>query len=181
MKILLKFLNTSTNKLQVKKHIIIILFLLIGNSVFAQVKTTKNPKRAAIYSAIIPGTGQVYTKKYWKIPIIYGGLITSGYYINESNNLYQLYKSTYINRINGDMSDNLNYSNTDLRTLTEHHRRNREISALLFTLTYVLNIVDASVNAHLFNYDISDDLTLNIQPIYFSKENASGISLSFNL
>ena len=139
------------------------------------------PKKAALYSAILPGAGQVYTKKYWKVPIIYGGLITSAYYINESNDFYQLYKSTYLNRLDGDFTDNLNYSDSDLRTLTEHYRRNREVSALLFTLTYILNIVDASVNAHLFDYDVSEDLSLHIQPVYFSKENASGISLSFNL
>ena len=139
------------------------------------------PKKAALYSAILPGSGQVYTKKYWKVPIIYGGLITSAYYINESNDFYQLYKSTYLNRLDGDFTDNLNYSDSDLRTLTEHYRRNREVSALLFTLTYILNIVDASVNAHLFDYDVSEDLSLHIQPVYFSKENASGISLSFNL
>lgn len=139
------------------------------------------PKKAGLYSAILPGSGQVYTKKYWKVPVIYGGLITSAYYINESNDLYQLYKSTYLNRLDGDFSDNLNYSDSDLRTLTEHYRRNREVSALLFTLTYILNIVDASVNAHLFDYDVSEDLSLHIQPVYFSKENASGFSLSFNL
>ena len=95
--------------------------------------------------------------------------------------MYQLYKSTYLNRLDGDFTDNLNYSDSDLRTLTQHYRRNREVSALLFTLTYILNIVDASVNAHLFDYDVSEDLSLHIQPVYFSKENASGISLSFNL
>ena len=73
------------------------------------------------------------------------------------------------------------YSDSDLRTLTDHYRRNREVSALLFTLTYILNIVDASVNAHLFDYDVSEDLSLQIQPMYFSKENATGLSLSFNL
>ena len=157
------------------------LFIIVSATSSAQEYGEKIPKKAAIYSAILPGAGQVYTKKYWKVPIIYGGLITSAYYINESNDFYQLYKSTYLNRLDGDFTDNLNYSDSDLRTLTEHYRRNREVSALLFTLTYILNIVDASVNAHLFDYDVSEDLSLHIQPVYFSKENASGISLSFNL
>ena len=92
-------------------------------------------------------------------------------------------QSTYLNRINGITTDEFQeiYSDSDLRTLTDHYRRNREVSALLFTLTYILNIVDASVNAHLFDYDISEDLSLQIQPMYFSKENATGLSLSFNL
>ena len=167
--------------MSVLKKILIAFFVGFSFTISAQEYGEKIPKKAALYSAILPGAGQVYTKKYWKVPIIYGGLITSAYYINESNDLYQLYKSTYLNRLDGDFNDNLNYSDSDLRTLTEHYRRNREVSALLFTLTYILNIVDASVNAHLFDYDVSEDLSLHIQPVYFSKENASGISLSFNL
>lgn len=163
------------------KKIFLALFIIVSATSSAQEYGEKIPKKAGLYSAILPGAGQVYTKKYWKVPIIYGGLITSAYYINESNDFYQLYKSTYLNRLDGDFTDNLNYSDSDLRTLTEHYRRNREVSVLLFTLTYILNIVDASVNAHLFDYDVSEDLSLHIQPVYFSKENASGISLSFNL
>jgi len=167
--------------LSVLKKILIAFFVGFSITISAQEYGEKIPKKAGLYSAILPGAGQVYTKKYWKVPVIYGGLITSAYYINESNDLYQLYKSTYLNRLDGDFNDNLNYSDSDLRTLTEHYRRNREVSALLFTLTYILNIVDASVNAHLFDYDVSEDLSLHIQPVYFSKENASGFSLFFNL
>ena len=167
--------------MSVLKKILIAFFVGFSFTISAQEYGEKIPKKAGLYSAILPGAGQVYTKKYWKVPVIYGGLITSAYYINESNDFYQLYKSTYLNRLDGDFTDNLNYSDSDLRTLTKHYRRNREVSALLFTLTYILNIVDASVNAHLFDYDVSEDLSLHIQPVYFSKENASGFSLSFNL
>ena len=136
-----------------------------------------------MYSALLPGAGQVYTKKYWKVPIIYAGLITSAYYIKESHNLYNLYKQTYLNRLDGDRTDDFSdkYTDANLLTLTEHYKRNAEVSALLFTLTYVLNIVDASVSAHLFNYDVSEDISLHIQPIYMAKENASGLSLSIKL
>jgi hypothetical protein len=75
----------------------------------------------------------------------------------------------------------LSYTDADLVILTEHYRRNREVSALLFALTYVLNIVDASVSAHLFEYDVSEDISLHFQPIYMAKENASGLSLSIKL
>ena len=143
----------------------------------------KIPKRAGLYSAILPGAGQVYTKKYWKVPIIYAGLITSAYYIKENHSLYDLYKQTYINRWEGNRTDEFTnrYTDANLLTLTEHYRRNTEVSALLFTLTYVLNIVDASVSAHLFDYDVSEDISLHIQPLYMPKENAGGLSLSFNL
>jgi hypothetical protein len=92
-----------------------------------------------------------------------------------------LYKSTYLNRIDGNTSDNLDYNNATLITLTEFYRRNREVSALLFTLTYILNIVDASVSAHLFDYDVTEDISLHFQPIYMAKENANGLSLSIKL
>ena len=143
----------------------------------------KIPKRAGLYSAILPGAGQVYTKKYWKVPIIYAGLITSAYYIKENYNLYDLYKQTYINRWEGNRTDEFTnrYTDANLLTLTEHYRRNTEVSALLLTLTYVLNIVDASVSAHLFDYDVSEDISLHIQPIYMVKENTSGLSLSIKL
>ena len=165
------------------KQILIVLFWSACTIGSAQETENKIPKKAGLYSAILPGAGQVYTKKYWKVPIIYAGLITSAYYIKQSNDFYQLYKTTYLNRLDGNNSDEFygQYSNPDLIILTDHYRRNREISILCFVGTYILNIVDASVNAHLFDYDVSDDLSLHIQPVYFSKENATGLSLSFNL
>ena len=163
------------------KHILIALFLTFTGICEAQESLVKIPKRAGMYSTIMPGAGQIYTKKYWKVPIIYAGLITSAYYFKENHDLYHLYKSTYLNRLDGNNSDNLDYRNTDLITLTGHYRRNREVSALLFTLTYILNIVDASVSAHLFDYDVTEDISFHFQPIYMAKENANGLSLSINL
>ena len=163
------------------KYIFIALFLTFTETCEAQESVVKIPKRAGMYSAIMPGAGQVYTKKYWKVPIIYAGLVTSAYYFKQNHDLYDLYKSTYISRDNGDTSDNLNYNNTDLITLTEFYRRNRDVSALLFTLTYILNIVDASVSAHLFDYNMTEDISLHFQPIYMAKENANGLSLSIKL
>jgi len=167
--------------LPVIKYIFIALFLTFTGICEAQESLVKIPKRAGMYSAIIPGAGQVYTKKYWKVPIIYAGLITSAYYFKENHDLYDLYKSTYINRDKGNTTDNLNYTDADLVILTEHYRKNREVSALLFTLTYILNIVDASVSAHLFDYDVTEDISLHFQPIYMAKENANGLSLSIKL
>jgi len=162
-----------------------ILIILLGTFTIAsaQETITKIPKKAGLYSAILPGGGQFYTRKYWKIPIIYAGLITSAYYIRENNNSYQLYKNTYVNRLQNNNSDEFygTYSNTDLKTLSDYYRRNREISILCFFGTYLLNIIDASVSAHLFDYDVSDDLSLHIQPIYLPKENTTGLALLFNL
>jgi len=167
--------------LSVIKYIFIALSITFTGICEAQVSLLKVPKRAGMYSAIIPGAGQVYTKKYWKVPIIYAGLITSAYYFKENHDFYDLYKGTYLKRIDGNTADNLDYSNADLITLTEFYRRNREVSALLFILTYILNIVDASVSAHLFDYDVTEDISLHLQPIYMEKENANGLSLSIKL
>ena len=166
-----------------RKKILIVLFCGVYTFISAQETDNKIPKKAGLYSAILPGYGQVYTKKYWKVPIIYAGLITSAYYIKTSNDSYQLYKSTYLNRIAGNNSDNFQgqYSDVDLTIFTDHYRRNREVSILFFIGIYLLNIVDASVSAHLFDYDVGDNLSLHINPIYFSKENAAGLSLYFNL
>ena len=163
--------------------ILTLIFCLHSCNVLAQEEQIKSPKKAAIYSAIIPGSGQIYTKKYWKVPIIYAGLITSAYYINESNINFKIYKNSYLQRISGNSEDEFlgQYSDSDLKTLTDHYKRNREISVLCFIGTYILNIIDASVNAHLFYYDISDDLSLKIEPIIFFNENASGLSFSFKL
>ena len=79
--------------------------LFFSVSIKAQESVVKIPKKAALYSAIIPGAGQVYTKKYWKIPLIYAGLITSAYHINESHALYDTYKQAYINRLDDNRTD----------------------------------------------------------------------------
>ena len=81
--------------MSVIRYIFFACLLLSEHTITAQENVVKIPKRAGLYSAILPGAGQVYTKKYWKVPIIYAGLITSAYYIKESHDLYDLYKQTY--------------------------------------------------------------------------------------
>ena len=130
--------------------------------------------------SIIPGAGQVYTKKYWKVPIIYSALIASGYYIIDNNKNYKHYRDTYLNRING-IGDNTEYTNNQLITLKDYYKRNREISIMLFSLAYILNIVDASVNAHLFQYDIDENISLKIEPFSYNKFDHNFICLKINL
>ena len=122
-----------------KKVYILFICTLLSISVFSQVKS---PKKAAIYSAILPGTGQLYTKKYWKVPIIYAGILSSAYYINENNQKYNLYKSAAINSINNNSSNQIvnenDYSYSELKILKDYYRRNREISYFSFIAVYVL-------------------------------------------
>ncbi|MBC8265453.1 MAG: hypothetical protein H8E84_00630 [Flavobacteriales bacterium] len=146
-------------------------------------KPIHSPKKAALLSAVLPGLGQIYNKKYWKVPIIYGGLLTSAYYINDNNIQYQQYKKAYLLRIdnNPNTIDDFvsDYSSRDLLILKDFYRRNREISILIFTGVYILNIVDASVDAHLFYYDVSNDISLHFLPI--STAHFNGFSLTINL
>ena len=162
-----------------KKTYVFFICILISLSVSSQKnQKEKFPKKAAIYSAIIPGSGQIYTKKYWKVPIIYGGLIASGYFIKDNQDNYNMYKEAALTSIENNYENQLDFTYSELITLKDHYRRNREISYFSFIGIYILNVVDASVNAHLFNYDVSDDISLNIRP--YSTLINTGVSFSLN-
>jgi len=159
--------------------LLIIFFSSSYNHTTTAQEVFKSPKKAAFLS-LIPGGGQIYTKKYWKVPIIYSALATSGFYIHENNKNYKYYRETYLNRING-ISDNTEYTNSELITLKDYYKRNREISIMLFSLAYILNIVDASVNAHLFQYDIDENISLKIEPFPYDQFNHNIICLKINI
>lgn len=127
-----------------------------------------SPHKATIYSAILPGLGQAYNKKYWKIPVIYGltGVLT--YFAIDNNKEYVVYKDAYKWRLD-DNSATVDkyegiYSDEDLRILKNYYRRNRDLSFIGMGVVYLLNVVDAAVDAHLFYFDVSDDLSLKVQP-----------------
>ena len=89
-------------------------------------------------------------------------------------------RDTYLNRING-IGDNIDYINSELITLKDYYKRNREISIMLFSLSYILNIVDASVNAHLFEYELNENISLKIEPLNYQEFQYSSLSLNVNL
>ena len=98
----------------------------------------------------------------------------------DNNKKYKKYRDTYLDRNNG-IIDNLNYSNSELITLKDYYKRNREISIMLFSLSYILNIIDASVNAHLFQYEIDENISFKIDPaLYYGTINTS-ISLQIKI
>jgi hypothetical protein len=127
-----------------------------------------SPKKATLYSAILPGLGQAYNHKYWKIPVIYGVGAAMVYFIVDNNKQYKIYRNAYIKRLDNDSStvdDFTNiYSDEDLRLLKNFYRRNRDLSWIATGMIYVLNIVDASVDAHLFYFNVNDDLSLHWSP-----------------
>ncbi len=134
----------------------------------AQLVKKHNPKVAITLSATLPGAGQIYNKKWWKVPIIYAGLSVSSYFIYDFSVQTKLYQNEYKYRINGEM-DKINpkfdiYTDENILALKNYYRRNMEISIAAIAIIYILNVVDAAVDAHLFYFDISEDLSFSIQP-----------------
>ena len=138
---------------------------MIGHSQSNESKTIKSAHKASILSAVVPGAGQVYNKKYWKAPIIYASLATSIFFIKDNQNKLTTYQNAYITRSNGGTDDYIDiYNNSQLLTIVDYYERNRDVSYIIAGAIYLLNIVDASVDAHLFDFDISEDLSLNTTP-----------------
>jgi hypothetical protein len=148
-----------------------------------------SPRKAAIRSAILPGLGQIYNKKYWKLPIIYGALGVSGgvflYNLGQYRDTRFAYRVRYNMRVNHTDSALFNQIKPKLQPLTEEalrfyrgqFRRDIDYSALVFILFWGLNVVDAAVDAHLKTFDVSPDLSLYIKPGHSELAGTDGISL----
>ena len=131
------------------------------------------PSKAAFYSAIFPGMGQIYNKKYWKAPIVWGALAIPTYYYVTNNNEYNRYRTAYRLRKSGQIDEftqnGIDISLETLESAQETLRENRDMSLLSGVIIYVLQIVEASVNAHLLQFNTDDNLSfkpaLIINPI----------------
>ncbi|PKP02942.1 MAG: hypothetical protein CVU11_10240 [Bacteroidetes bacterium HGW-Bacteroidetes-6] len=155
------------------------------------VTVVHSPQKATIMSACLPGLGQVYNRKYWKVPVIYAGLGGAGYAIGFNNNLYKDYRSAYIARTDGDSTtvDPFvgHYTETNLLDLRNYYRHNLELSVIILSAVYILNIVDAAVDANLYDFDISDDLSLSFHPALWNAGSAfcpsigGGFTIRINL
>ncbi|MGK0413102.1 MAG: hypothetical protein ACJA1B_001304 [Polaribacter sp.] len=122
------------------------------------------PSKAAFYSAIFPGMGQIYNKKYWKAPIVWGALAIPAYYYQINNSDYKRFRRAYKLRKNGFVDEfNINgqivVSTETLETAQEQLRENRDMSLLTGVILYILQIVEASVNAHLLQFNTDDNLS----------------------
>ncbi len=148
----------------------------------AQVPNFLAPSRAAFYSAVLPGLGQAYNKKYWKIPLVYAALGTTVYAYIFNNNKYHDYRDAYKNRLLGQNNDQFSYlDNARLIKAQQFYQRNRDLSALLIGVFYVLNIVEANVDAHLMQFNVSDKLTVRPDVIQndFTRRQNLGLGVSF--
>ncbi len=144
-------------------------------------------KKAVIYSACLPGLGQIYNhrampkgkkKAFWKVPLIYAGLGTTSFFLIQNQLTQVSLKNEYRNRISG---STLNptwelYDNQALITLQRQYLDNRDLSMLLFFVMYGLQVADAGVEAHFVNFDVSNDISLRIKPKMFQQD-AIGLSL----
>ncbi len=179
---------------------IALFFLIISNgTVLAQKKTETDlvakdtiksndidpltPAKAAFYSAVIPGLGQAYNKKYWKIPLVYAGIGTSLYFYIDSKKKYQDFREAYKRRLEGYTDDEYSYLDTSrLIAGQKFYQRNRDFSALFVLGFYVLNIIDANVDAALKQFNIDDNLSLKprIYPDNRTLKTNVGLTLNYN-
>ena len=145
-----------------------------------------NPKIAVLRSAILPGWGQWYNKKYWKIPIIYGALGTTAGVFFYNRKIYKLLRLAVIYRSDSDTTNDRLIAPEFQSLPTDFLRQNRNVfrqnidySVLVFLLFWGLNVVDASVDAHLKAFDVSPDISMRLQPSFDNYNSSPGISLVF--
>ena len=133
-------------------------------------KQKHSSRKALLFSAIIPGLGQAYNQKYWKIPIIYGAGGAFVYYVGYNQIMYRKFRNALLNGKKGSRTyiDGRYFDFESLPRGRDYYRRYRDISVFGTAAIYFLNIVDAMIDAEFFNYDVSDDLTLHIKPEFFS-------------
>lgn len=145
---------------------------------------TKNPMRAALYSAVLPGWGQMYNKRYWKAPIVWG-LIGTGVGISLwYNDKYHEYRDAFVAEINGETHQYSGiYSAEVLATAQDSQRRNRDYAITFTVIAYIVNILDATVDAHLYEIRKDKQLKLNTTTIYDPSTgmHSPGLALKLNL
>ena len=136
----------------------------------ASIKNSHSPKKATLL-ALIPGAGQAYNHKYWKMPIVYAGFGVTTYFAITNGQDYRLYRDAYDYKmgIKTDVSqhaieESAKYTEDNLITLRDYYRSNMELSWIVTAAWYILQIIDANVDAHFFYYDVGDDLTLHVEP-----------------
>ncbi len=150
---------------------------------------THSPQRAALYSTLLPGWGQIYNKKYWKAPLAWAIIGTPIGFAIYNQQQYREFSDAYLAAVDSDPNTQNPYeglySPEQLITLQTTYRRWRDLSVILAATAYALNIVDAYVDGHLYYFDISDDLTMRIEPSAVFTDLGvgpqAGVKISFSL
>jgi len=149
-----------------------------------QIERYHSPRKATIMSAVLPGLGQAYNKKYWKIPIVYAGIGVSVYYLQDNLAKVKDFKQSYrfATDDNPNTTNTSGYSPSQLQELVVQHKKWRDYSYLAISVIYLLQMVDANVDAHLFRFDVSEDLSLQFLPsLNLTAQPTAGISLCLKL
>lgn len=147
----------------------------------------KEARKTTVMSAIIPGLGQAYNRKWWKVPVVYAGIGGFGYLFYANQQKYSFYGKNLKAENDGDPNtlNETKYSSDQLLTLKNDFRKYRDLGIIGCAIIYVLNIVDANVDAHLKTFDVSDDLSLELKPYnnVYCFNNSVGLQtgLSLNL
>lgn len=123
------------------------------------------PGKAALYSLIIPGGGQVYNKRYWKLPLIWAADGAAAYYLYFNYSEYRGFKNAYQDMYDGKISEYRNFTSVEaLRNYRDYYRKNYETSMILGAAVHLLTVIEAYVDRHLMEFDISEDLSINVIP-----------------
>lgn len=149
-----------------------------------------SPAKATLMSAVLPGLGQFYNKKYWKIPVVYAAIGASAFFYIKFQNEFEKYRQAYVDFMDGDESTR-SYEKFEIppgvtteRYLTvyrDNNRRYRDWWMIGLALSYSLNIIDAVVDAHFFDFNVDEDLTLSIQPQLIPAPDAQNRHYGLNL
>lgn len=156
--------------------------LVVTEQIIREPMDPLSPSRAAFYSAILPGLGQAYNKKYWKIPIAVGGIATGIYFYKRNDKQYNRYRDAYKSRLAGYETDEFfgRVTTDGLQRAQKTLKQNKELSLLITFGIYALNIIDANVDAHLLQYNMDENLALKPHFQYNEKENVTDLGLTLN-
>lgn len=181
------------------------MLLMKADSTFDKLPTPKkqfilNSNRALWLAMVVPGGGQIYNRKYWKLPIVYGGFVGCAYALGWNNKMYKDYSQAYLDIMDNDpntksyedfVPPSVSIEGQEdrfkeiFRKRKDIYRRQRDMSIFCFIGVYVLSIIDAYVDAELSNFDISKDLSMKVEPTTFNDFNTKnfnsvGLQCSFN-
>ena len=127
--------------------------------------------RAAIYSALLPGLGQAYNGEYWKIPVYYTGLLAAGYFVYFNNLNYLRFKRIYAEATNPEISYSGPATPDQAKYYKDSYRRLRDYSIVALGLVYILQIIDANVFAVMYDFEVTDDISIRMEPTVITPDN----------
>ena len=157
----------------------------IADALIVRTKGTHSPLTATVLSTLMPGLGQIYNQKLWKLPFVYGGIASIYYVIDFNQRGYKRFGKALLEYPDNEFGETR--SETDLIFIRNTYRRNRDLAIIGLAGFYLLNVIDAYVDAHFFNWDMSDDLSFNCEPMIFNNNLARNpnqkptLGLSVNL